>query len=114
MMVVARIVGVVAMIAVVKTRSNKSSGTLLAGQRLLVNRGSISIGKAPSLIVKCLGFGRQSVGKHLGAIIPPIGERAIAFTCIVPGRFKTTVDTTEHDGFGQHGRLTLGSRSLLL
>jgi len=50
MMVVARIVGVVVMIAVVKTRSNKSSGTLLAGQRLLVNRGSISIGKAPSLI----------------------------------------------------------------
>ena len=45
-------------------------------------------------------FGRQFVGKHLGAIIPPIGERAIAFTCIVPGRFKATVDTTEHNGFG--------------
>jgi hypothetical protein len=44
------------------------------------------------------------VGKHLGAIIPPIGERPIAFTCIVPGRFKATVDTTEHDGFGYHGR----------
>ena len=45
------------------------------------------------------------MGKHLGAIIPPIGERAIAFTCIVPGRFKATVDTAEHDGFGYHGRL---------
>jgi len=45
------------------------------------------------------------VGKKLGAIIPPIGERAIAFTCIVPGRFKATVDTTEHNGFGYHGRL---------
>ena len=45
------------------------------------------------------------MGKKLGAIIPPIGERAIAFTCIVPGRFKATVDTTEHNGFGYHGRL---------
>ena len=66
------------------------------------------------LRLKCSGFGRQFVGKHLGAIIPPIGERAIAFTCIVPGRFKATVDTTEHDGFGYHGHLVLGSRSLLL
>ena len=49
------------------------------------------------------------MGKHLGAIIPPIGERAIAFTCIVPGRFKAIVDTTEHDGFGYHGRPVLGS-----
>jgi hypothetical protein len=51
------------------------------------------------------------VGKHLGAIIPPIGERTIALTCIVPGRFKATVDTTEHDGFGYHGRLFLVSET---
>jgi hypothetical protein len=43
--------------------------------------------------------------------MPPIGERAIALTCIVAGRFKAIVDTTERDGFGYHGRLLLGSRS---
>ena len=47
------------------------------------------------------------MGKQLGAITPPIGELAIAFTCIAPRRFKATVDTTEHDGFGYHGRLVL-------
>jgi hypothetical protein len=49
------------------------------------------------------------VGKHLGAIIPPISERAIAFTGMVPGRFKAIGDTAEHDGFGYHGRPVLGS-----
>jgi hypothetical protein len=48
------------------------------------------------------------VGKHLGAIIPPISERAIAFTCKVPGRFKAIVDTTEDDSFRYHCRLVLG------
>jgi hypothetical protein len=43
------------------------------------------------------------VGKNLGAIMPPIGERAIAFTGIVPRRFQAIGDTTEHDGFGYHG-----------
>jgi hypothetical protein len=37
------------------------------------------------------------VGKHVGAIMPPIGEWAIALTCIVAGRFKAIVDTTERD-----------------
>jgi hypothetical protein len=49
------------------------------------------------------------VGKHLGTVIPPIGERAIALTCIVPGRFKAIGDTADQDGFGYHGRLALGS-----
>jgi hypothetical protein len=44
-----------------------------------------------------------AVGKHLGAVLPPIGERAIVFTGIVPRRFQATGDTTEHDGFGYHG-----------
>jgi hypothetical protein len=43
------------------------------------------------------------VGKQLGAIVPPIGERAIAFTGMVPRRFQAIGDTTEHDGFGYHG-----------
>src|SRR5262249_45674568 len=69
-----------------------------AGLRLL--RGSPWVTISGEIRLKRSGFGRQFVGKHLGAIIPPIGERAIAFTCIVPGRFKATVDTTEHNGFG--------------
>jgi hypothetical protein len=43
------------------------------------------------------------VGKQLGAIMPPIGERAIAFTGMVPRRFQAIGDTTEHDRFGYHG-----------
>jgi hypothetical protein len=43
------------------------------------------------------------VGKHLGAIMPPIGKRTITFTGIVPRRFHAIGDTTEHDGFGYHG-----------
>jgi hypothetical protein len=42
------------------------------------------------------------VGEHLGAIMPPIGERAIAFIGIVPRGFQTIGDTTEHDGFADH------------
>jgi len=34
--------------------------------------------------------------------MPPIGERAIAFTGIVPRRFQAICDTTEHD-FRRHG-----------
>jgi hypothetical protein len=44
-----------------------------------------------------------SVGKRLGAIMPPIGEWAISFTGIIQRRFQTIGDTTEHDGFGYHG-----------
>jgi hypothetical protein len=42
------------------------------------------------------------VGKQLGAIMPPIGEWAIAVTGMVPRRFQAIGDTTEHDGFGYH------------
>jgi hypothetical protein len=42
------------------------------------------------------------VGKQLGAIMPPIGEWAIAFTGMVPRRFQAIGDTTEHDRFGYH------------
>jgi hypothetical protein len=44
------------------------------------------------------------VGKYLGAIVPPIGERAIAFAGIVPRSFQAVGDATEHDGFGYHGQ----------
>jgi hypothetical protein len=43
------------------------------------------------------------VGKRLGAIMPPIGERAISFAGIIPRRFQAIGDTTEHSGFGYHG-----------
>jgi hypothetical protein len=42
------------------------------------------------------------VGKQLGAIMPPIGEWAIAVTGMVPRRFQAIGDTTEHDRFGYH------------
>jgi len=43
--------------------------------------------------------------------MPPIGERAIAFTGIVPRRFQAIGDTTEHDGFGYHGLSRAWSRA---
>jgi hypothetical protein len=43
------------------------------------------------------GIARQSAGKHLGTIMPPVGERAIAFSGVVPRRFQAVGDTTEHD-----------------
>ena len=51
------------------------------------------------------------MGKHLSAIMPPIGKRAIAFAGIVPGRFQAIGDTTEHDGFGYHGLSRAWSRT---
>jgi hypothetical protein len=43
------------------------------------------------------------VGKRFGAIVPPISERAIAFTGMVPRSFQAVGNATEHDGFGYHG-----------